>query len=165
MHRLIDYPTREACLEALELGRRHFKTLESKIPPAKWVSWENDFNWRFTEQRTEQLLLQKLARQISGVQSIDLLLLAGHLQEVGVLYRMLDEIAEDILFLVLGTLRNDWTPLHDSYVRYFWSENGDDKQPPVQRKKIRAYVLRAGGTGIDPPHQLKGRGCPHAVRE
>jgi hypothetical protein len=90
-------------------------------------------------------LLQKLARQISGVQTIDLLLLAGHLQEVGVLYRMLDEIEEDILFVVLGIRTQNWTPHHNKYVSYFWSEDDDDKQPPDQRKTIRAYVNRAVG--------------------
>lgn len=142
---LLEYRTRPACIEALALARKNFRVLEDAAPRAKWVPWEDDHNWRFTEQLHKQLLIQKLARQITGIQTIDLLLMAGHLQEVGVLYRMLDEIAEDILFIVLGIRTDNWTAHHDNYVRYFWSEDGHDKQPPVRRKTIRAYVNRAFG--------------------
>lgn len=145
MIELADYDTRRVCLEALEVIRRRFRELESAIPQAQWVPWRGTYNWRFTEQVTQQLLLQKLARQISGIQTIDLLLLAGRLQEIGVLYRILDEIEEDALFLVLGITTQNWTDNHDKYVEYFWSEDDADKQPPVQRKKIRAFVNRALG--------------------
>jgi hypothetical protein len=77
--------------------------------------------------------------------------MAGHLQEIGVLYRMLDEIAEDITFLALGMRTGNWTSDHEAYAKYFWSEDDNDKQPPVQRKKVRAYVNRAAGQS-NPSH-------------
>jgi hypothetical protein len=119
--------------------------LESIVPPAQWVPWEGDYNWRFVEQLPEQLLLQKFARQITGIHASDILLMAGQLQEVGVLYRSLDEIHEDILFIALGLRTGDWTAHHEAYGRYFWSEDESDAQPPVRRKTIRAYVNRALG--------------------
>lgn len=124
---LVAYETRSVCLEALALIRQHFRQLEAVVEPAKWVPWESGFNWRFTERGIDQLLIQKLARQISGVQTVDLLLMAGHLQEIGVLYRVLDEIEEDIMFLVLGLQNQDWTPYHEQYVSYFWSEDENDR--------------------------------------
>lgn len=145
MIQIVDYATRSSCVEALEILQRRFREIEAAVPPAKWVPWETGYNWRFTEQLAEQVLLQKLARQISGAQAIDLLLLAGRLQEVGVLYRTLDEIEEDILFLALGIRTHNWTSNHDKYVKYFWSEDDADKQAPVQRKNIRAFVNRAVG--------------------
>lgn len=140
---LIEYATRPACIEALALVRRSFRMIEDKIPRAQWVPWDGLHNWRFVEQTHEQLLLQKLARQITGVQTIDLLLMAGHLQEIGVLYRMLDEIEQDISFIAIGIRNGAWTAHHDRYVKYFWSEDDEDRQPPVQRKTIRAYLNRA----------------------
>lgn len=153
---LVDYETRGVCLEALEIIRRRFRELEAAVPQAQWVPWEGTYNWRFTEQLTEQVLLQKLARQISGIETIDLLLLAGRLQEIGVLYRVLDEIEEDTLFLVLGIATDSWTDNHDQYIKYFWSEDDGDRQPPVQRKKIRAFVNRA--TGQSDPHRADAVG-------
>jgi hypothetical protein len=149
------------CLEALGIIRRRFRELEANVAPAQWVPWESQFNWRFTEQHVEQLLLQKLARQVSGIQTIDLLLMAGHLQEVGVLYRMLDEIEEDILFLVLG-LQKEWTPHHEGYVKYFWSEDDNDKQPPVRRKNIRAFIHKVSGQA-DPSNGIANGRLIHKI--
>lgn len=141
--RLKEYVTRPACIEGLSLAERIFRLLEEVVPPARWVPWEGDYNWRFIEQLPQQLLIQKLARQITGIHASDILLAAGRLQEVGVLYRSLDEIHEDILFIASGLRTGNWTPHHDAYTRYFWSEDESDGQPPVRRKTIRAYVNRA----------------------
>lgn len=140
---LREYSTRPACLDALAIARKHFRDLELAIPAAEWVPWDNDFNWRFVEKLPAQLLLQKLARQITGVATLDLLLMAGHLQEIGVLYRTLDEIHEDVIFVSLGMRPGNWTSNHDAYIQHFWSEDDADKQPPVRRKSVRAYVNRA----------------------
>jgi hypothetical protein len=143
--RIKEYDTRPACLEGLGIAERIFRTLETTVPPAQWVPWEGDYNWRFVEQLPQQLLLQKLAREITGIHAFDILLRAGQLQEVGVLYRSLDEVHEDILFVALGLKTGNWTTHHDAYCRYFWSEDELDSQPPVRRKTIRAYVNRALG--------------------
>lgn len=83
-----------------------------------------------------------MARQITGLRAADELLLKGLLQEVGVMVRVLDEIEEDISFLSLALANGVWSSPHDSYAEYFWSEGDKDRQPPVQRKKIRAFVNR-----------------------
>lgn len=145
MIKLLDYPTRQACMEALEIACRYFQVLEAAVPPAQWIPWEDQRNWRFVEQLPEHLVLQKLARQITAIQSADLLLLSGYLQEIGVLYRTLDEIAEDAAFVCLGLKTDSWTLAHDEYVRFFWSEDVSDRQPPVRRNKIRSFVNRAYG--------------------
>ena len=143
--RLQDYSSRAACLEARSIIRHHFGALERQIPQARWVQWRDRHNWRFVEQLPGQLLIQKLARQITGVQTLDLLLLSGHLQEIGVLFRTLDEIHEDVCFIALGVTTGSWTPHHDDYARYFWSDDEKNRQPPVPRKTVRAYVNRALG--------------------
>lgn len=106
---LYEYETRQVCLQTLQLLKRRFIYLERVVPLAKWVRWLDDHNWRFVDQLHQQLLLQKLARQITALKSVDLLLLAGYLQEVGVIYRSLDEIAEDVAFVCLGIRTGNWT--------------------------------------------------------
>lgn len=46
---------------------------------------------------------------------------------------------------------------HDSYVRYFWSEDEEDRQPPVRRKTIRAYINRAHGQADPSKADAAGR--------
>lgn len=87
---------RETCLSTLAVCEEHFRLIEAAVPSAQWVEWEGSFNWRFIEQLPAQMLLQKLARQITGLKAADVLLNAGLLQEVGTTFRMLDEISEDI---------------------------------------------------------------------
>jgi hypothetical protein len=133
---------REVCMSLLEFSERYFRLIESSVPPPQWVPWDNRYNWRYVEQLPSQILVQKLARQITGLKAVDVLILKGLLQEVGVMFRVLDEISEDVSFISLAISNNDWTKNHRQYAEYFWSENEDDLQPTVQRKKIRAYINR-----------------------
>lgn len=136
---------RTVCLEALELAEAVFRTVENVIPVPEWVPWENDSNWRYVKQMPMQAALQKLARTISGVHALDLLMTRGFLQEVGVLFRISDELCEDISFITLGLITGNWTEKHDMYLNHFWSEDELDTGCPVRRKAIRAFVNRALG--------------------
>lgn len=133
---------RTMCVQALSTSECLFRRIEADVPPAQWVPWMERRNWRFIEQLPSQALLQKLARQLSGLRALDCLLLNGFIQEVGSMFRILDELAEDIMFIALGLSTGRWIDHHDKYLAYFWSEL-DDGQPPVQRKSIRAYINRA----------------------
>lgn len=113
------------------------------MPPPQWVSWEEGYNWRYVDQLPSQLLVQKLARQISGVRAADTLLLNGHILELGCLFRILDEIHEDIIYITSGLISGQWSDNHRKYCEYFWSESDDDRQPPIQRKSVRAFIHRA----------------------
>lgn len=136
---LVQYENRGPCIDGLARIKRHFAAFENRIAPAKWVPWENQLNWRFLERNPTQLLIQKLARQISALHAIDILLLAGRLPEIGTLYRQLDEVQEDIAFISLGLINEAWTSDHQAYSDYFWSEDGP-RGPSVQRKTIRNFV-------------------------
>jgi hypothetical protein len=78
----------------------------------------------------------------------------GLAQEQGVIQRTLDEIGEDIHFLVLAVAPGEVTPLHQRYLDDFWQEEFDHQDPikatqkrgMVQRQKIRAFIARAGGS-------------------
>ena len=138
------YENREPCIDGLARFERHFSEIEDCIPPAKWVPWDGRFNWRFVERTPGQLLVQKLARQVSALHVIDMLLMAGRLPDIGTLYRQLDEIAEDVAFVSLGLIKEVWTPDHQAYTDYFWSEDGP-RGPSVQRKTIRNFVNSNSG--------------------
>lgn len=126
-------------MDGLARIRLHFLGIENSIAPAKWVPWDGRFNWRFVERDPQQLLVQKLARQISALHVIDILLMVGRLPEIGTLYRQLDEINEDIAFVALGLIKEIWTSDHEAYSDYFWSEDSP-RGPSVQRKNIRNFV-------------------------
>jgi hypothetical protein len=68
------------------------------VPPPKQRPWKNGFVFRYTEKTIQQAIIQKLARTISGLYAIDLLLDRGLFQEQGMVQRVLDEIEEDIVF-------------------------------------------------------------------
>ncbi len=138
------YGNRKPCSDGLARAEQHFATIETYVAPAKWVPWDGQFNWRFTERYPSQLLIQKLAWQISALQAIDILLMAGRLPEIGTLYRQLDEIEEDIAFISLALVFDTWTPDHEAYSDYFWSEDGP-RGPSVRRKTIRNFVHSISG--------------------
>jgi hypothetical protein len=129
-----------------------FRRLEGQVPPPSDQPWKDGYVARYQERTIEQALIQKLARQISGLHAIDALLLRGLGQEQCVMQRTLDEVGEDIFFLALAVTTGELSPLHHQYLKDFWAEEFDNPDPlkstqsrgMVQRKKIRAYNARVG---------------------
>lgn len=112
--------------------------------------------YRYEEKSIEQALVQKLARLITGLHASTVLLRAGFLQDQGAVHRVLDEVNEDIVFLVLARNTGEVTSLHKKYLAAFYDDDHDEKPDtrtkptgvdrPV-RSKIRSYIQRvAGGT-------------------
>lgn len=139
-----------------------FRRLEVQVPPPQRVKWLDGFVFRYSEKTIQQALIQKLARIISGLRAVDILLLNGHVQEQGVLHRTLDELDEDIMFLTAALTNDKLTGLHERYLEAFWAEEFDVPHDPIastqkrdtpSRKKIRAYIARVLGDGIDPSKQ------------
>ena len=144
---------REAFVQALGVMERAFRHLEALVPPPQQRPDRDSFVFRYAEQAIEQALIQKLARYISGLHAIDVLLLNGLVQEQAVIQRTLDEIGEDIHFLTLPLTNDKVTPLHEQYLAAFWEEELDadtllassQKRNYPPRQKIRAYCARVGG--------------------
>jgi hypothetical protein len=140
-------------LQALEDA---FRQLETKVPPPVRKSWRNGFVFRYAEQAIHQALVQKLARMISGLHAIQVLLEHGLFQEQGMVQRASDEIGEDISFLSLGVIRNENTARHREFLEYFYAEEFGDpsnvvgshkSRGMVKREKIRAYIEADLATG------------------
>lgn len=138
--------------EALTEMRNAFRHLERSVPQPQIQPWKKGIQFRYKEKSVEQALIQKLARTVTGLTAVDVLLSKGLGQEQGVLQRVLDEIGEDVQFLSLAITDDSITKLHQEYLAAFFAEEfnesgpiSNDKKPNnVQRKKIRAYLLRVG---------------------
>ena len=144
--------------EAVEAMTRAFRQMERALTPPQRVSHSNSFVFRYERKGIHEALLQKLARSISGLNAVAVLLNSGYVQEIGVLFRTLDEIHEDIFFLATAETNAAKTERHDQYLRAFYSEAifsrpKDSLQIPkpnmVPRKKIRSHTMNTLGQGVD----------------
>jgi hypothetical protein len=144
--------------EAVEAMTKAFRRLESAVPQPKQVPHRDSFVFRYANKGIHEALLQKLARSISGLNAVAILLSAGYVQEVGVLFRTLDEIQEDILFLATAETNGAKTERHTQYLEAFYAEavfsraEGSLEVPKpnlVPRKKIRAHTMNTIGQGVN----------------
>lgn len=120
--------------------------------------------YRYKEKSARQAIIQKLARQITGLQAIVIMNRAGFLQEQATLQRTLDEFDQDILFLCYAIIFNDWTEHHNTYLDAFYQEEFDrpesaiessQKRPMVPRDKIVAFISKDRGAGPDQSSTIK----------
>lgn len=131
-----------ACMEVTVHG------LEGLVPAPRLVDTKQGRVYRYEQRSVKQALLQKLARLVSTLRASRLLLHRGFVQEVGTHERVLDEILEDVHFLVVGL--ESPTDLHTEFLSYFYEEEFDadtarestQKRGMVSRKRIRAHFGR-----------------------
>jgi hypothetical protein len=95
---------------------------------------------------------------VTGLRAAHLLLRAGLFQEQSAINRVLDELGEDILFLTIALTNDQVTNLHKRFLDAFYEEEFDMKtgkpaslkgRDMPTRPKIRAYIFRVVGTGLD----------------
>lgn len=134
-----------------------FQILERQVPKPIKMPFRDSFVFRYKEQSIHQALIQKLARVVSGLHAAKCLFERGFVQEQGILQRILDEFGEDILFLVYGLTIDKITDLHKEYLSFFYEEEFDIPESPIEssqkrgmipRKKIRAYIARIEGSNL-----------------
>jgi hypothetical protein len=149
--------------EAVEAMTRALQHVERSLTPPQRVPYRNSFVFRYANKGIHEALVQKLARSISGLNAIAVLLNAGYVQEAGVLFRTLDEIQEDIFFLATANISAEKTDRHDQYLQAFYaeaifsrSEGSLDISKPnlVPRKKIRAHTINMLGQGVNTSQAL-----------
>lgn len=128
-----------------------FQYIEVAVPPPKVVKIGGYDHLRYVEKSLEQAVIQKLARYISGLNASLLLLRGGYTQEVGAIFRMLDEFNEDIVFLSLPLLGKEKSRVHAEYLDSFYQEEFDNpnnavlstqNRPTVGRNKVRSYIAK-----------------------
>ena len=144
--------------EAVEAMTRAFRHIEHSLTLPQRVPHGKTFVFRYENKGIHEALVQKLARSISGLNAVAVLLDSGYVQEVGVLFRTLDEIQEDIFFLASAETNAARTERHDQYLQAFYAEaifsrpEGSLEIPKpnmVPRKKIRAHTMNTLGQGVN----------------
>ena len=148
-----------ACMETTVHG------LAGLVPPPRLVKRASGHVYRYEEQSPEQAIVQKLARLVSTLRATRLLLDKGFVQEVGTLKRVLDEILEDVHFIVSGP--EDQNDRHGQFLKYFYEEEFDtetarastQRRGTVSRQKIRARlalaVSKIPGSHLNPSELTK----------
>jgi hypothetical protein len=134
--------------------------LTKAVPPAKFVEISDQFpGWRYQQQLPEQAAVIKLARLLSALHAAKILLDGGLVLDVGASKRILDEMVEDVLFIVGALRQGESTPQHEKFLKEFWQEEFADSETDdlrnlerdrVPRKKIRSFNARLPGVKIDP---------------
>jgi hypothetical protein len=146
-------------LETLPVLQRAFHLLESKIEKPTFVERRSYYVFRYENQTVHAAVIQKLARLISGLHASLLLLQGGFVQELGVIFRTLDEFQEDILFLCQAIQTGELTELHQEYLKYFYQEEFDvpdnpflseQNRPTIPRKKIQAAIAKIPESELNP---------------
>lgn len=145
-------------LEAVVAMENAFIRLESAIDRPIPVTSRDSFVFRYANKGIYEALIQKLARNISGLNAVYVLLENGFVQEAGVIFRTLDEIQEDILFLATSDPSVSMTERHQKYLDAFYADSvlsrpegslNIPKPNLVPRKKIRAHTFEVLGAGVN----------------
>lgn len=110
-------------LDAVAVMENAFMRLESAIERPIPVTYRDSFVFRYANKGIYEALIQKLARNISGLNAVSVLLANGFVQEAGVIFRTLDEIQEDILFLATSDTCVAKTEKHQKYLDAFYADS------------------------------------------
>lgn len=136
-----------------------FRRLEGQVPPPQVVEIDGQPALRYVEKLPQQAIIQKLARYVSGLQAMEWLNFNGWVQEQAVLQRTLDDLGEDVLYLVLG-LQAEFNKTHRQFLERFWKEEFEEGVAPldstvtrynVSRTTIRDWIAKQVGAANDSP--------------
>ena len=83
--------------ETLEIA---FQAVESLIEKPVFVDNGHNSRFKYLSESLDAAILQKAARLVSGLNAALVLLENGFIQELGVIFRTLDEFFQDIIFLL-----------------------------------------------------------------
>jgi len=149
--------------ETIAVMTAALRRFEAAVSPPAQVPHTGSFVYRYANKGIREALVQKMARSISGLNAVDVLLAAGYVQEVGVLFRTLDEIHEDIAFLASAETEGVLTERHNKFLDAFYAdsifsrEEGSlhiPKHDLVSRKKVRAHTMNSLGKGLNVSNAL-----------
>ena len=144
--------------ETIEVCDRAFRTLEAQIPAPIRVRYGDDSVFRYEKHTPEIVVVQKLSRISTGLKASMALLHLGLYQELGVMFRMLDEFREDV-HLMCDAIRNRGTSdVQQRFIEEFFQEEfnldspleSTQKRNRVPRRKIQAALANIGDEVLNP---------------
>lgn len=129
--------------ESLGILKAAFRHLEAKLPSPELTQVYGRVYPRYSQRTVEQAALQKMARYLSGLKAITILLSHRMLQEDGVIKRTLDELGEDIMFLLMKPQTPQEVALQKKYLDGFYQEVFDEGVAAIDSTKRRKSVRRS----------------------
>lgn len=144
--------------DTLEVCDFVFSRLESQIPNPSRIVEGDDFAYRYTQQTAEIVVVQKLARISTGLKAVFALMDRGLYQEVGAIFRMLDEFREDVSFMCDAIRSGSASDIQQQFIDEFFQEEFDTKEPidatqrrnRVPRRRIQAALARLNENELNP---------------
>jgi hypothetical protein len=136
---------------------RTLRTLEGRVKSPEIVSLRGGQAYRYVDQTIHQAIIMKLARLTTALNAARVLLGAGLLQDQGAAQRVIDEMNEDVTYLCLGAIREEWPSWHGRFLTEFWQEEFDaataiqstQRRDRVSREKVRAFIAKFEEGGFD----------------
>lgn len=133
------------------------RTLQGRVKSPEVVSLRGGQAYRYVDQTIHQAIVMKLARLSTALNAARVLLGAGLLQDQGAAQRVIDEVNEDVAYLCVGVIRDEWPTWHDRFFTEFWQEEFDaataiqstQRRDRVVREKVRAFVAKFEESGFD----------------
>ena len=135
-------------------------SLSGLVPEPRLVKTSMGPAFRYEERLPEQAVVLKVARLVSTLRATRVLLDLGFVQEVGTLERVIDELHENVFFIVTGHANP--SPRYQKFMDDFWAEEFDadtalastQKRGMTPRQKIQAEISRilsdVPGSDADP---------------
>ncbi len=136
-----------------------FREVEATVLPPAFIECGPGRVFRYQDQSIEAAIIQKCARMISGLNASLVLLTSGYVQELGALFRMLDEFNEDIFFLCQAIREDNVSELHKKYLEAFYQEEfnnpenaflSEQKRETISRNKIHSALSRIPEQELNP---------------
>jgi hypothetical protein len=140
-----------------------FRVLEATIPAPVQVPEGNDFSFQYDVRTPHVVVVQKLARIITGLNAVLILNSVGLYQEVGAMLRMLDEFGEDVSFMCDAIRAGKVSDLQQRFMDEFFQPEFDHENPlkatqkrdRVPRDKIQAALARQSHNPVNPSDSQK----------
>lgn len=137
--------------QSLEAIRTSLDVFSIALPPPVLKKVNGSYQYVCQEELVKHALVMKLVRQYSALLALNVLLDEGLFLDAGATMRVLDDMEQDVKFL-LGPVLSNQAPEqnHDKFIADFFQEEFDhesivestQKRDTVSRKKIRAYNAR-----------------------
>ena len=134
------------------------------VDPPVFVDDPVSPKFRFKQNTEIEAVLLKAVRIVSALHASITLLKEGCVQEIGVLFRTIDDFFQDVVFLLEGYRNHPRTPQKEEFLNDFYQEEFDNPESPflsqqkrktIPRKKIHAAVARATAKIVNPSDTQK----------
>ena len=132
--------------ETIRICDGAFRALETEIPAPVRVPFGDSFVLRYKVRTPQIVVVQKLSRVSTGLKASEALLRLGLLQELGAIFRMLDEFREDVHFMCSAIRHQPMSGTQQRFIDEFFQEEMDPNsalEAPAKRNRVRRSKVQA----------------------